>query len=98
VDKTARKKSDELLIDKLNKDDDWNVSENGHATTPAGDISHHFSDAEMSQPKKAPGMSPSGEPSRDNYELGLDVEEGDSLTGWYCEVHCAENAKLFCGK
>jgi len=83
--KTAKKKSDEWLIDKKNKDDDWNASENGQETTPAqapaGDISQHFSDTEMSRPKKLPEMS-SGEPSTDNYELGLDAEEEQSSRGW----------------
>lgn len=73
MDKTAKKKSPELLIGK-NKDDDWKMSENGRETqAPASDISQHFSETEVTRPKKLPEMS-SGEPSSDNYELGFDAE------------------------
>jgi len=84
VDKTAKKKSPELLIDK-NKDDDWKMSENGRETraqAPARNISQHFSETEMTRPKKLPEMS-SGEPSSDNYELGFDAEEGESSRSWH---------------
>ena len=83
VDKAAKKKTPELLIDK-NKDDDWSTNENGHEThaqAPAGDISQHFTDTEMSRPKKLPEMS-SGEPLRDSYGLGLDVQQDESPRGW----------------
>lgn len=85
MDKTAKKKSPELLVDKKNEDSDWNTNENEQeirSQAPAGDISQRFSDTEMSRPKKLPEMS-SGEPSRGNYELGLDAEEGETSRGWY---------------